>query len=463
MDSENYEDDEDLNVLLSRLSILLQRAKNRGQLGSVVSELSYENLGYLSATAIEKCIQWVIKQTLSAEKEQLLFLCAALGHVAFTQEVVCLPLRNDKTTNQACDKLLDNLANCAKRNFRVPQNYVDFLWSSAYTIVQGCSHPGWLTYAAHFIYFFGVKSVLDAGYSVDSSEYSKESFFKLYTLAVSRVPSIKRISNYNDKRLFRTLLTRMLQCAPNDDILFQIFQREDVRRFFHSETEREQFFFEFYNNSLNNRSGDFIDKLKILSEIPRNIRYKMSAIIYGYMLRFIDTVAEPSIGDMEVLLHLIFENLPQSNVSLFLQHLLKSQSKPYHDLFFQLLNDQKFNTKWKKVVFSERVKVCTSWVKSKVELRKNWENVKTAFEALDFLISCACISSDKELIKTLCERVVNSLRRADPVRIIEEFEGIENYSNQVQGCCKELFQLALYQDLNLLNNKEVINLFNKTR
>lgn len=427
-------------------------AQEKNKIISVVSKLGSRSQ---NPTTTEKCIQWIIEKTLSVEKHQLLFLCATLGYIVSVKTSRCLPLPNDERTKQACDKLLENLANCVKKGFRMPDKCLDLVNRSASTLVQGSSNPGWLTFAAYFTPFFGMKYVLSI--NMEPWEYSKEDFKKLFSVMLISMPSIKKV-NPDQKVLYKPFLKRILQFVNNDDDLFQMYQRGDVFRFFRSPNEREHFFVEFYEASLNSRAaGDLGKILKYLERFPGKFRDKMSGIIYAYVQHFIDTVAEPSPKDMEVIFHLISDSLSDEKVRCLLTYLSTSQSAFHHDLLKQILNQEKFAAKWARVPPSEKLKICNLWVRMRIHM-DNSGIIKGTFEAVDILISCTNVSSNKCLIKQLCDNAINCLLPKEPIRIIEEFKEIENYSSVVQPYLQELVQETLYRNPRLLKDKKVITL-----
>ena len=433
------------------------------KIGLVVSHIFNVKIELLSPTAIKRCIQWVIDRAHSVEEKQLLFLCATLGYIALVMKVYCLPLPNDEKTKRAFDKLLQNLEKCFKKKFRVPDNCLHLLERSAYTLVQGSSKPGWLTFAAYFRYFFGMKYVLDV--RIESCACSKEEYWKLLSLLVFDVPSIKK-ARPEEREFYQPFLKRILEFAPDEDILFQMSQNKDaIYRFFYSSNDREYFFIEFYKNSLNSGAENLDERIKRLNKLPAHVRAKMSGLVFGYVQQFIDTVAEPSSDDMDAVFHLISENFSDEKVLYLLQHLSKSSSSTtHHDLFLQLLNDQKFSRKWEKVSPSEKIKICWSWVNAHSS-KKNGARIKAIFEAVDILISCAHISSNKNVIQNLCEYASNWLfQHEDSIRIIEEFKEIANYSPDIHNCFKKLIEETFRRKPYLLTNKEILaNLSGNTR
>ena len=453
------ENDDCLKAVLADLNHLLHLAKHK-HIGAVVLNFNNVRIDVLSSTTVEKCIQWVTEQTRFVEEKQLLFLCLTLGYIAYIKQTYCLPLRDDDTTKYAFDKLLQNLQNCFKRKFPLPDNCWNLLERSAFTLVQGCSRPGWLTFAAYFRPFFGMKYVLNV--RMESCKYDKEEYFKLLSLLVFGVKNIKKAS-WEERQFFRPFLKCILQFAPDEDVLFQMVHNKDVYRFFYSQNEREQFFMEIFMEFLNKQTQNLGDTLKHIIRITENFSGKMSGIsgiIYGYVQQFIDNVAEPSADEMAAVFHLISEYVSDDKVFYLLRHLSKSLSATHHNLFLQLLNDERFGRQWEKVLRSEKVKICFSWVEMKANSSKEKSGrIKAIFETVDILISCALISSNKNLIQALCENVFKGLLNEDCIRIFEEFKDIENYSLHVQNWFQRLVEEILYRSPHLVTKREVLNSF----
>ena len=455
-------DDYILKGVLSHLHNLLAWAKNE-HIGNVVPYIFQVDLSSLSPVAIEECVRWVIEKALHVQGKQLLFLCATLGHIADIKNLFFLPIPNGEKTKMAFDRLLQNLENCIKKRFRPPANCMHLLRRSAFTVVQGSSDPGWLTFAAHFRPFFDMKYVLEV--NMNEWTYSKESFLKLVRLLVMHLESIKKFAP-EEQRYFQPLLKRMLQCAPDEDVLFQVFQnKEYVYRFFSSPSEREHFFSEFLKDSLDKMNENLGEKLKHIIKLSKNFHGKISGIIFAYVMQFIDTIDKQTSDDMDAAIYLISYNLSEDRVLYLLQHLSKSPLPSHQDLFIQLLNDGRFTKKWDKVASSEKLKICTIWIGTKAHSsEKNFSRIKGTFEAVDMLISCAHISSNTNLIENLCYDAFFQLRKQDPIRVVEEFGEINAYSPHVQNCFQGLVQEMLQKNSHLLKNKETIQrLCNNTR
>ncbi len=437
-------------------------AQSEKYISAVVSRFSYVNVGSLNPAAIQRCIQWVIEQAHSVENKQLLFLCATLGYIAHVKDFGWLQLPNDETTKHVCDKFLKNLETCFRKGFRIPDNCLHLLKRSAYTLVQGSSKPGWLTFAAYFRPFFGMKYVLDV--RMKSCAYSKDEYWKLLSLLVFGVTSIKN-PRTEEREFYQLFLKRILKFAPDEDVLFQMFQYKDLYRFFYSPSDREHFFTEFYKDSVNSRAENLDERIKRLNKLPAHVRAKMSGLVFGYVQQFIDNVVEPSPDETDAVFHLISENFSDDNFLYLLRHLSKSSSSAtHHDLFLQLLNDQKFSRKWEKVSPREKVNICLAWVNARSS-REIGARIKAIFQAVDILISCAHISSNENVIHDLCGHAFNwLLQHEDSTRIIEEFKEIENYSPGIQNCFKQLITETFRRKPHLLTKEEILaNLSGNTR
>ena len=425
----------------------------RENIGWVVSEIFKVNIGSLNPAAIKACIQWVIQTTPYAEDKQLLFLCAMLGHIVINSSDSS-PLPNDENTKHAFDKLLQNLENCFKRKFKIPNNCLRLLGRSSHTIVQGCSKPGWLTYAAYFRPFFGMQHVLHV--KMESCKYSEEDYAKLLPLLVFEVPTYRNAA-LEERKLFQPFLKRILQFVPDENALFKMSEnKEHVYRFFSGKKEREKFFGEFFNDYLNRRPGTLGDKLKHLTKIPVDFASNMSGLIFGYVQQFINNITQPSSEEMDAVIHLISTNLSHHSALYLLRNISMSPAAVHRDLLYHLLNDDRFTAKWENVPSNEKVKICTSWVEKRAHsCDEGGVRMKAILGGVDILISCPLISSNKNLIQKMCQNASKGLQREDPNRIIEEFKEIQNYSKHVQDCIQELFEHTLRQNPSLLKNKEV--------
>ena len=445
--------------VLSKLNNLLNLAKCE-YTGRVVSEICKIKIGSLNPAAIKACIQWVIETIFSVEDKQLLFLCAVLGHIVTNTNNI--PVPNDESTKHAFDKLLHNLQNCFK--CPIPDNCRQLLERSSYTIVRGCSKPGWLTYAAYFRPFFGMQHILHV--KIEPCTYSEEDYRKLLPLLVFGVPSIKRAFPVEKRRLFLPYLKRILQFVPNESVLFEMSQNKDhVYRFFSARGDRENFFIEFFKDYLNRRPGTLDDKLKHLTKIPVDLARDMSGLIYGYVQEFINSLTQPSPDEMETVVCLVSTKLSHESASWLLRNMSKSPPAVYHDLLVYLLNDARFTAQWEKVPHHEKVKICTTWVDRKAQsCNISDKKIKATLGGVDILISCALISSNENLIQSVCKNVSKCLRLEDHNRIVEGFKEVENYSNYAQHCLQDVVEDALSENPYLLKDKEVIgNLCHTTR
>ena len=299
-----------------------------------------------------------------------------------------------------------------------------------------------------------------------SCECGRDEYWELLSLLMFSLPSIRK-ARQEEKRFYHEFLWRILQFAPDDDVLFKVIESKDhVYRFFSSPNDREYFFVDYFKVSLNKRTGSLGDKLKHLIKITAKFPGKLSALIYAYVQQFIqDTAAVPSSDDMDTVLRLISENFSDDKVLFLLRDLSKSSLATHHDLFLQLLIDERFARKWGVVPGSEKVRICFSWVQMKAQSSKeNSGRIKEIFEAVDIVISCPIISSNKSLIQGLCNNTFDLLLKEKSSRIIEEYKEIENYSRHVQYCFQDLVEETLYRNPDLMKKKEMVkNLFDIER
>ncbi|XP_046855114.1 E3 ubiquitin-protein ligase RNF213-like isoform X2 [Xenia sp. Carnegie-2017] len=406
------------------------------KVGTIVYDMcNHKDLVPSDPAVIEECIRWVIQTIPSVEKQQLLFLCALLGYLVNIKGVNILKVPNNNTTKSAFDKLLYNLENCFKKQFRLPENFLQLLANCACTIVEGCSKPGWLTLAAYFRCFLGMDYVLQ--FKMDDYQYSKQEYYKLLPLAVCHLPKV----NFRQQVVYHRYLKRILQFAPDDEVLFQMSQdKQHVFRFFLNPHEREQFFLNFLWEKLNSGKGSLSEKLAALNQLPQKMRKNLHSIIYGYVQYFIDEATDPSSEDMNAVFNLI-SNFNVESFRTILQSVSKSQSYHRANIFPQLLNDPRFESCFRQLSVDERAYFCRYWVRNQADSSKeSAEKVKATFEAFDILVSCRHISSDGKVVERLCKVIDNELRQNDLIAILEGSKNFDHFSEYAQKCIKKLIQ-----------------------
>lgn len=432
---------------------LLHLAKQK-KIGDIVHRLcSYENPVSSDPAVIEECIQWVIHTIPFVETQQLLFLCALLGYLAQMNGVSILHLPKNDITKSACDKLLDNLGNCIKKKFPPPRNFLPLLANSAGTIVKGCSKPGWLTLAAHFEWFLGMEYVLQLW--MDEYKYNKQEYNQLLSLLVYNLRKV----NFHQQDVYHHYLKRILQFAPDDEVLFQLSQDKDrVFRFFVGRDQREKFFVQLIRERLNSGEGTLAEKLAALNQLPEKMRENLHSVIYGIVQHYIDTVADPSSEDMNAVFNLI-SNLSVESFKTILQSVSKSQLPHRANLFPQLLNDPRFESYFRQISVDDLAQFCRYWVCNQaVWSEESAEKVKATCEALDIIVSCRHVFSDDKVIERLCKCIVDDLRKNDFFVILEGSKNFDDFSECAQYCIERSINDTMKRHF-MQNNSKIFKYF----
>lgn len=376
----------------------------------------YDNLKLDSSNdnVIQECIRWIVQATTSTtDKGQLLFLCALLGYVAQIKNVDVLSVPHDDTTKFGFDKLLHNLEYFFKNRIEFHHNFLELLANSASTIVEGCCKPGWLTLAAYFGWFFGMEYVLKCR-QMDNYSYSKEEFKELLPLLAYDVESVE-LSNVN---VYERYLKRILQFAPDDEVLFQMFQDKD-HRFFLSHQHKERFFIQVYSERLKNVEGSLAKKIAAVKRFPEKMRQQLHGVYYACVLNYI-YVRDPLQEDVHALYNLIID-LSVEHMEDVLGRIIQIQPSYLDDLFHRVLNDKKILNKWKKIVFEKRASFCADWIRNKIESNgENFTKVKATLSNVEKIISCSNVASADDVKERLFQTFVKDLRQEDPKVILEE-------------------------------------------
>ncbi|XP_046854892.1 uncharacterized protein LOC124447906 [Xenia sp. Carnegie-2017] len=376
----------------------------------------YDNLklDFSNDNVIQECIRWIVQATTSTtDKWQLLFLCALLGYVAQIKKVDVLSVPHDDTTKIGFDKLLYNLEYFFKNRIKFHHKFFELLANSASTIVEGCSKPGWLTLAAYFGWFFDMEYVLKCR-QMDNYSYSKEEFKELLPLLVYDVESVEPLY----VNVYERYLKRILQFAPDDEVLFQMFQ-DKVHRFFLSQHHKERFFIQVYSERLKNVEGSLAKKIAAVKRFPEKMRQQLHGVYYACVLNYI-YVRDPLQEDVHALCNLIID-LSHEHMEDVLGRIIQIQPSYLDDLFHRVLNDKKILNKWKKIVFEKRASLCADWIRYKIESNgEKFTKVKATLSNVEKIISCSNVASADDVKERLFQIFVKDLRQEDPKVLLEE-------------------------------------------
>lgn len=419
-----------------------------------------ENLNFraLLTKPAKQMVDWILQQAVShsVTDVQRLYSCVIIGHIAsicFTYTPFSLP-ENDKT-KASLDRFLQCFDACVNRDL-LPSSSLKTLEKIAPVLVESCSSPGWLTLAAHFYPYLGVKYLTKQRMVIQ--ECDKKEYVNLVHLLLSHLTTGKDEDN---KSAYRRLLTRVLRTAPDMNAVLDLFENADLSVFFDSDTDKEAFFVDFYQDSQHGgeKTPNPGKKLHELLKIPDKLLSKMPGLVQSSLLEFAKLADEPKEKHAEAFRQLITSNRHLSSDQTFsiLKELSKSRSTTLQNLLLRLLNDKMFDWYWQGISLSQKVAICSSWLTTRVvsEKRKhgNMERTKTVYEATQDLMSCSLNISNKALAEELNATVIEKLLKdEEAVSILSAFSHIEKFSHVVQECYKNHVKVVLQRNPRLVKN-----------
>ncbi len=424
----------------------------------------------LSQQQIERCIQWIIGKSIDTALTDAkgLYLCAVLGHLAvMTSPDKCLQLPTHEARAHACDVLLQCLVTSFRKRLFISPKCSALLEAIARVLVDYSSCPGWLTFAANFLPLFGMKDIIKM--DITSPKYDKENYMRLCHLVLSHdVLNIKNASN-EDKPHYNQFLSQILKLAPDEGTLFNIFATKEIKRFFCYQQDQEKFCTEFYKDNVLTSSGKDVgisEKLQQLINLPKNLRFQLSGVLYSYLLEFIKSVEKPTDKDVEnfidIQLSLKLNNEYQIHTILMLSS--TSETVRYQELLLKLLKDDRFRNQWEKVKRATKVEICTTWIKTRAcanDVSKI--KVTTAYQVAAKLISCNLVNKDlkKKLLQSVRELL---FRNVQPEVIFQELTDLDKFLQyDVRESCIHLIEDILHNNLHIVNDQRLLSQFSQSR
>ena len=426
---------------------------NIANIKEILTPIENMNFSSLNPNAVKQLLDRILETAVnpSVNNVQCLYLCVILGHLPgkLAQSLKCLFL-NDKRTKWAFNRLLQCLYAFSNYNLLSPSS-LKLLQKIAHALVKNSSCPGWLTFAAHFYPYFGVKYVVNN--NTHPGNYEKNEYRRMVDLLLSHV-----IVNQHKDSFHRRLLQKILGNAPDVDTSLELSHDEKVNSFFASEKEKEQLFDQFYRNSSAGKSTKSVKKLNEIVKIKEKGRPEIPReVVHTSMLAFAMSLGEPKQNEVEAFFQLITsdQDMPIDKVETVLEQLSKSKSVRHHNLLLDLLKKKMFEGTWQKVSFAHKLSICTSWIDTREvnETQKHESGTITVYQAIDDLMSCSLNVSDKGLAEHLCENVSKRLFKDEGVGcILKAFKNVEKLSPVVQEGYKNHVKAILKQDPRLLRN-----------
>ncbi|XP_046854791.1 uncharacterized protein LOC124447744 isoform X2 [Xenia sp. Carnegie-2017] len=421
-----------------------------------------------SNSALEQeYIHWILQKSASTKTNycQSLCLCAVIGHLVDMKKGDLLTVELSDHTKSAFDKLLAHLHICQQKHTKIQEPVKSYLESGARTIVLGCSWPGWLTYAAYFKHFLGIKYILKTEFETNTHHYSEEEFLHLLTPLVYGIEHIKRVEHY-EQPIYHQYLQRIMQYIPNYKALFLMSEYENIRRFFFSYPDRQNFFFNFYQTKFISDPGSLETKLNGFDELPISVREKLHYFIVNYILEFLKSTDYSLKEDNDAILNFL------SKVSLdqFLDLLffLSNSNELYQrDWFFRIICEESLQSSWEKIKSNDRYRLCKNWIDRMVDSGKNSLNRLGRFKALllavNSLLSCCKAFVDESFVSRLSKEIATDFYHESLFNILEDSKEFDDYSPLVKNLIADLILQKLKKSPNLLRNGEIIKYFSAKR
>ena len=388
---------------------------------------SLQNLNFTSVIEDHKqeFVRWILEQVLQGSTTDIqgLYLFMVLCHFRNL-----LPyLKGNKV---ACDRFLQCFLSCIDSNLLSKSNPKRFK-KTAITLVENSSSPGWLTLAAYFYSYSGIKFLLDnADKESLNHRYDSEDYRKL----VKELFSCLKVESQDE---YKKLLKYVMKSAPTLVDAMDLFQRSEISEIFATEDEKVDFFSYFFKeeNIKSKKKKNLWERLVVFHHTPERIRSKVYKLLYSTLLDELKDV------DIKVLVELIL-SIKQLGMDQFINVLNEfSTSKSFsrHDLLFQILDDDSFKEAWLEIPPDKRVDICKSWVMNRVITMKhkskldNSEMVVLVYQSMEAITQCCSLNTlmAQNVSAHVVEKVFES---KDAIYVLDAFESIEKLSPVVQEC-----------------------------
>lgn len=406
--------------------------------------LRFKSLGVKGS----KLIDWILKQasSFSITDAQCLYLCYVLGHI---QANSFYSLSFPSGIQEECDRLLRSFIPCFNSDFISTLN-PKILKEVAVLLVQNSSTPGWLTLAACFYPYLGIKFLLDKQYaSCLKYTYHVEEYEKVVSVLFSKV---KKMKSGDDKYAHKRMLDLVLNRAPDLCSALSLSERTDVCELFGSDDEMVYFFVKFCQDKLKDTSThkETGAKLADFFLIPKIFRSKMNKSLFPILLEYAKSDQDLKEGHVKIFLDSISESsLSLDQVVALLMELSKSTSGPRQKLLLDILDNKRFEKNWHEIQLAQKLAICTSWIITRVVRASHhhgFDKTKKVYAAVDAIVNCSLNITNTTLAEEVSTNVVTKiLGNEDAVTVLQAFPSIEKCGPVVQSCYKSHVRKMLEQ------------------
>jgi hypothetical protein len=260
----------------------------------------------------------------------------------------------------------------------------------------------------------------------------------MVTDLLSKIP--KPQSN-NDE--VSNLLHLVLKSAPNWDAVLELFESPAVAQFFPNEDEKVEFVVRYCPITTRSKSKSPGTRLMTFHSIPAKLRVRMHKRLLSILLEYAKSDNESNHEHGKVFLQSIKSgNLDKDQVGNVLLELARSKSIHCQNLLLEILKSENIQSQWFNIHPDKMKEICQSWVITRVVSKKSVDNslvgvnkICATYEAVDAIMNCSSILSNKNLAQKVCTHVMKTiLRTEDVILFLKAFPSVEKCTGVVREC-----------------------------
>ena len=371
----------------------------------------------------KELVSWILEQASqnSTTNIQRFYLCMILSHLRI-EAISKYPIRNKKVF----DRLLQCFSTSAHSRFLSTSDR-ERLKTTAVSLVENSSSPGWLTLAAHFYSYLGIEFLLDKKKSESLSHHKYDS--KEYKKLVALLLSCLKVDNKDDHN---KLLKYVMKSSPTLVEVVDLFQRPEISEMFANEEEKDNYFVAHCKNKWvkSKNTKRFWERLP---GWPREkFRSKFYNLLFSTLLDYTKSDDELKDDDIQVLVELIL-SIKRFGMDQFIKVLKEfaaSKSLSRQELLPQILDAEPFNETWHEIPLDTKVDICKSWVLNRVtNLQLEADMVVAVYQSIENITRHCSLEVSAHVI----DKILESL---DAVNILDVsvIQSVEKLSPAVTKC-----------------------------
>ena len=223
----------------------------------------------LNENHMEVFVSWILEQTSqnSTTDIQRFYLCMILSHLR-SPALSKYSIGNKK----ACDRLLQCFTTSAHSNFLSTSDR-ERLKATAVSLVKNSSSPTWLTLAALFYPYLGIKFLLEKKNSESLSHHKYDS--EEYKTLVALLLSCLKVDSQEDDN--KKLLKYVMKSSPTLVEVVDLFQRSEISKMFTNDDEKVDFFVKFIKEHVKKKGSR--ERLTEFHHMPEKIRSTIEEVL----------------------------------------------------------------------------------------------------------------------------------------------------------------------------------------